>query len=144
MRRISFLVIPILLAMFLVVGCTTDKAWRKAAVDSYEILGISIGATPTVAENLKASGTITDEQLVRVKAVYNKAKLTYKALGDALKLASAADTEVKKEAALQDYTKLLADFNALSVQIVNLINEFTKKKVSLLDVQKWIQEGGVL
>jgi len=130
--------------MFLVVGCTTDKAWRKATVDTYEILGISIGATPSITESLKTSGAITDEQLAKVKAVYNKAKLIFKSAGDALKLASAADTELKKEAALQNYTKLLADFNALSVQIVNLINEFTKKKVSMLDVQKWIQEGGVL
>jgi hypothetical protein len=144
MKQVRLLIIPILLACFLVVGCSSDKAWRKAAVDTYEILGISIGATPTITENLKSSGMINDEQLVKVKAVYNKAKAIYAAAGNTLKLASAADTEAKKEAALQDYSKLLTDFNALVVEITNLINSFTVKKISMFDVQGLIEKGGDL
>ena len=144
MRKVRLLIIPILLAMFLVVGCGSDKAWRKAAVNTYELLGIPIAATPTISENLKASGTITDADLVRIKAVYNKAKATYTAMGNSLKLASAADTEFKKEVALQDYGKLLIDFNLLLTEIQNLINTFTKKKVSMLEIREWVTEGGIL
>ena len=122
--RVRWLVLPILLACLLVVGCGTDKAWRKASVSTYEALGISIGTTPTITETLKAQGAITDEQVIKVKVVYNKAIATYKTLGDTLKIASAAETEAQKEAALQNYDKILADFNILIIELTNLINSF--------------------
>ena len=126
------------------VGCSSDKAWRRATVDSYEILGAGIGATKPTVEALRAANIITDEQLAKVKAIENKAKATYASAGSALKLASAAETEAKKELALQEYTKLLADFKKLLLEITDLINSFSTKKVSILEVQKWITEGGAL
>ena len=131
----------ILLLLPILVACGSDKAWRKAAADSYDVLGAAITSTKPTAEMLRAANTINDDQLAKVKDIYNKARQAYIAAGAALKLASNAQTEAQKQAALQDYSKLLGDFNALLLQITDLINSFSQKKVSLLEIETWVKGG---
>ena len=140
MRRlkIGFLII-VLLAVF--ASCSSDTAWRRSTVATFELVGAGLGTTQTVTDILKSQGAITDAQVAQVKAVYIKAKGIYTLAGQTLKLAGQAESASKRDALLAEYDKLLAEFNKLAVEITNLIASW-KKKVSLDEVKMWIAEGG--
>jgi hypothetical protein len=134
-----------LLAMVMVVGlmgCATETPWRKATVATYELLGVGIGAARDTSILLRSQNVITDAQLLKIKDVYNKARNSYIAAGNALKLAGQAANVTSRDASLAEYTKLLADFNALSTQLYDLIKGF--KKVSYNDVLEMVRNGGDL
>lgn len=139
MKKIKF-VIPLMLAFMLVIGCASETPWRKAAVTTYELLGIGIGATKDTAESLKAQNLITDEQIAKIKDVYTKARNVYIAAGNSLKLAGKAESALGRDQFLVEYDKLLADFRSLSYQLYDLLKDF--KKVSYNDVLEMIKNGG--
>ena len=124
-RRISlFLVMVVMMAM--VVSCASDTPWRKAAVTTYELTGITIEHSKSTAEALKAQGLITDAQLVKIKDAYNKARSVFIVAGNALKAAGKAEDAAKRDALLAEYDKLLVDFKDLAYELIVLVNQFKK------------------
>jgi len=121
-------------------GCATETPWRKAAITTYELLGVGVGSTKDIAESLKAQNLITDEQLLKIKDVYNKARAVYIAAGNSLKLAGKAESAASRDQLLVEYDQLLSDFRNLSLELYNLINSF--KKVSYNDILEMIKNGG--
>ena len=136
-------VLVVLLGMVLLaglIGCASETPWRKATVTTYELLGIGIGATKDTAESLKAQNLITDEQVAKIKDVYNKTRSAYVAAGNTLKLAGKAESAVSRDSLLAEYDKLLADFRTLAYQLYDLMKGF--KKISYNEVLELVRNGG--
>jgi len=136
----SISIFTCLLLLVFCLGCASETPWRKATVTTYELLGVGVGATKDIAVSLKAQNLITDEQLLKIKDVYNKARNSYVAAGNALKLAGKAESAISRDQLLVEYDKLLTDFRNLSLELYNLINSF--KKVSYNDVLEMVKNGG--
>jgi hypothetical protein len=139
-RLIRFQVL--FLVMVFLVGCASETPWRKITVETYELVGAGFGVTKDTSESLKAQNLITDAQLAKIKEIYGKARASYVAAGNALKVAGRAVAASQRDNKLAEYSKLMADFAVLAGQVYDLIKGF--KKVSLNDVIKDIQAGGEL
>jgi hypothetical protein len=140
MKRI-FLVGLLAIMLVTFVGCgATVTPWRKATVDTYELLGIGIGAAKDTTESLQVQNLISAEQVLKIKVVYSKAREAFIAAGNVLKLAGQAEDSIKRDSLLADYGKLLTDFKNLSIQLYDLVKSF--KKVSLNDVLEMVRNGG--
>jgi hypothetical protein len=136
-KFLPILVLVVLLAAF---ACAGETPWRKAAVSTYELVGIGLGSTKDTGEALGAQGLIPPDQLARVKVAYNKARLVYIQAGDTLKLASATSNAIEQGKLLDNYISLLSEFKTLALDVYNLIKNF--KKVSYLEVEDIIRTGG--
>lgn len=142
MNRKVFVGLAMVLLLIGLVGCATDTPWRKATVTTYELLGVGVGATKDTAESLKAQNLITDEQLSKIKDVYNKARNVYLAAGNSLKLAGKAESAASRDKLLEEYGKLLVDFRNLAYQLYDLVKGF--KKISYNQVLEMVENGGEL
>lgn len=107
-------------------ACQSTTPWRKAAVTTYELTGITIEQSKTTAEALKAQNLITDAQLIKIKDVYGKARLAFIAAGNALKAAGQTEDAAKRDALLAEYDKLLLNFKNLAYELIALVNQFKK------------------
>ncbi len=139
-KRSLFLVMVLVWVMFILSGCASDIAWRKATVTTFELVGVGIGATKDTGETLKAQNVISDAQLAKIKEVYNKAVAVYGKAGEALKLAGRVASAAEKDAALADYTKFLGEVAIFSQQLYDLIKGF--KKISYNEVLELVRTGG--
>jgi len=142
MKRKVFIGMLAIILLVCLMSCASETPWRKAAVETFEILGVGIGAARDTTEALKVSNVISAEQVLKVKAVYNKAVAAYAAAGNALKVAGQAQSVASRDASLEEYGKLLADFKNLSLQLYDLVKNF--KKVSLNEVMETVRNGGDL
>ena len=140
MKRKILLALVSLVLLTSLMGCATDTPWRKATVTTFELVGITQETSKSTTESLRAQNLITDEQLGKVKVIYNKARLAYLAAGNALKLAGKAESAVNRDQLLAEYDKLLTEFRALAYQIYDLIKGF--QKVSYNDVLEIIKQDG--
>ncbi len=120
--RTQVIVISIILC-FLLAGCASDTAWRKATVTTYELVGATIEQTRPTAEGLDANKVISDATLAKIKDFYNRAIIIYGKAGKALKLAGQTEDVIKRDALLSEYEKLLAEFKSLSLEIYKLITK---------------------
>jgi hypothetical protein len=122
-------IVPIVFVSILflsLLSCASDTPWRKASVTTYELTGTIIEHSKQTAEALKAQNLITDEQLAKIKGIYNKARDVYIAAGNSLKLAGKAESAAKRDQLLAEYDKLLADFKKLAYELADLVNKFKK------------------
>ena len=126
MRRVKFL--PVLLIVFLLAACASETPWRKVTVTTFELTGLTIEHAKDTTLALRDQGLVTPEQVAKIRDVYNKAKAAHTAAGNALKLASAANSAISRDQFLAEYEKLLADFRKLAYEILALVDEITKKK----------------
>ncbi len=142
MKQRIFVVFLGFILLAALIGCATSPTpWRKAAVTTYELLGTGIGAAKDTTESLQAQKLIGDDQVLKIKEIYNKARSAYIAAGNTLKLAGKAENAAKTDQLLAEYDKLLADFKTLSYQLYDLVKSF--KKVSYNDVQEMIRNDAL-
>ncbi len=128
MRKIRLSIVAILMSLVLVAcfSCTTDSAWRKATVTTYELIGDGIGSAKDTVIILKAQNLISDETNAKAKELYNKAQKIFVAMGNILKAAGKAENAAKKDELLLQYDALLKEFKALSYEIYNLVKNIKK------------------
>jgi len=126
MRRKASLFLVMVVILMIVTACASDQPWRKAAVTTYELTGITIEQSRITAEALYAQKLITDAQLVKIKDAYNKARSAFIAAGSALKVAGKAEDAAKRDALLVEYDKLLSQFKGLAYELITLVNQFKK------------------
>jgi len=138
-KGFSFLVMVFLISLALL-SCSSDTAWRRSTIATYELVGAGLGTTQSVTAVLRSQGIITDAQVLKVKEIYAKARQSYILAGNTLKLAGQAESAAKRDALLAEYDKLLAEFNKLAQELFALIQTF--KKVSFNDVKELIMNGG--
>jgi hypothetical protein len=128
-----------LMICFSLVSCASDIPWRKATVATFELVGVGVGATRDTAEALRVKNVISEDQILKIKDIYNKAQKSYAAAGNALKLAGRVVSTTERDASLAEYVKLLSDFKTLTIQLYDLIKGF--KKVSYNEVLEAVRDG---
>ncbi len=125
LRKIAMVGI-ICLALYGLTGCATNTPWKLATVSTFELVGGGVSIAKDTAIILNQQKVLSDKKLADAKELYNKAVKVYAAMGNALKLAGQAESAVKRDEFLNEYTKLLGEFGVLSSNIYFLIKDLQK------------------
>lgn len=117
--RSRSLVCICVLLLLVVCGCQ-GGFWSKS-VSVYELAGISLRAAHDVARPACDSGQISKENCDQIKKVYSDARSSYLLAGDVLVSAIEASDAVKRQAFLEEYGSLSAQFTKLTGDIFDLL-----------------------
>jgi len=108
------------MALF-ILSCTTDTAWRRATVSTYELLGEGLSGAKDTTIVLYQQNVISTGKLEKAKVLFNKAQSIYVLMGKSLKLAGRAQDAITRDKYIEEYEGLLAEFSKLSVEIYDLV-----------------------
>lgn len=111
-----FLIVLILIAA-MIYGCAGMKA---KTVTGYEALGITIKEIRDTASNMCDEGKLREKDCQEIRALYNKARLTYISAGDMLIIYLNAEDAVKKQKTYEAYQSLINDANKLAFELIDL------------------------
>ena len=124
MKSTKYLLAPIIIAAFLLAGCATEFAWRKAAVEPYRIATITANYIMDTADSFLEMGRITAEQHAQIKTLYNKGEKIHEQAGKALKIANDAVDVQERDAWLAEYDRILTELRELVYNLIDMAEEW--------------------
>jgi hypothetical protein len=123
-------------------GCATS--WQNKSTNTYTGGAIALKAVDTGAKPPCLSGTFPVDKCDRVRAIGKKTITSYTAAGNILALGISTTDAVKRDELMEQWPVLWADFNNLTNEIIDLIQNLeamrtgtpapTKEKIAITPI----------
>lgn len=106
--------------LFLIIALISCAGWKSKATTGYEAIGLTLTEIKVEAEKQCITGTLKVQDCEQIKAIYNKARISYITAGNALIVAMNTEDSVLKQKSMDAYLNTVDEASKLSFELIDL------------------------